>query len=248
MMTAPPSTGGGTAVTESMSREAPVLYKSVYLWHWPIRAMHWIAAACIVVLIVTGFYIGRPYFYTSGNAADQFLMGRFRFAHFAAAGVLVATAILRAYWLFAGNKFERFRALFPVRKRDWVNLYKVSRAYLFIRVEEAPQYLGHHPLQQLSYTGIYGLAALQVVTGFYLYGLHDPSGLFFTWFAWVGSLLGGAQMVRFVHHVATWFWLMFIPVHIYLSVRADVLHKESTVSSIVSGNRIVRADVEFVDD
>jgi Ni/Fe-hydrogenase b-type cytochrome subunit len=192
-MDAPGSTGGGGAAlaTESMSRDAPVLYKSVYLWHWPIRAMHWIAAACIVVLIVTGFYIGRPYFYTSGNVADQFLMGRFRFAHFAAAGVLVATAILRAYWLFAGNKFERFRALFPVRKRDWVNLYKVARAYLFIRVEEAPQYLGHHPLQQLSYTGIYALAALQVVTGFYLYGLHDPSGLFFTWFAWVGSSARG---------------------------------------------------------
>jgi Ni/Fe-hydrogenase b-type cytochrome subunit len=248
-MNAPASTGGGAAVaTESLSRHAPILYKSVYLWHWPIRAMHWVAAGCIVVLIVTGFYIGRPYFYTSGSASDQFLMGRFRFAHFAAAGVLVATAILRAYWLFAGNKFERFRALFPVRKRDWVNLFKVARAYLFIRVEEAPQYLGHHPLQQLSYTGIYALAALQVVTGFYLYGLHDPGGLFFTWFAWVGSLLGGAQVVRFVHHVATWVWLMFIPVHIYLSVRADVLHKESTVSSIVSGNRIVRADVEFVDD
>jgi Ni/Fe-hydrogenase 1 B-type cytochrome subunit len=243
------STGGGTALaTESLSRDVAVQYKSVYLWHWPVRAMHWIAAACVVVLIVTGFYIGRPYFYTSGSPTDQFLMGRFRFAHFAAAAVLVATAILRVYWLFAGNKFERWKALFPVRKRDWQNLYKVVRAYLFIRVEEAPQYLGHHPLQQLSYTGIYALATIQVVTGFYLYGLHDPSGFFFSAFAWVGSLLGGAQVVRFVHHVATWVWLMFIPVHIYLAVRADVLHKESTVSSIVSGNRIVRADVEFVDD
>jgi Ni/Fe-hydrogenase 1 B-type cytochrome subunit len=81
-----------------------------------------------------------------------------------------------------------------------------------------------------------------------MYGLADPGGFFFTMFGWVGSLLGGAQVVRFVHHVATWLWLMFIPVHIYLAVRADVLHKESTVSSIVSGNRIVRADVEFVDD
>ena len=34
----------------------------VYLWGWPLRAMHWIAAACIVVLTVTGFYIGKPYF------------------------------------------------------------------------------------------------------------------------------------------------------------------------------------------
>lgn len=234
--------------SESLTRDAVVEYKSVYLWHWPIRAMHWIAAACIVVLIVTGFYIGRPYFYTSGSASDQFLMGRFRFAHFAAAAVLVATAILRVYWLFAGNKFERLGALFPVRGRDWRNMFKVGRAYIFIRQEEAPQYLGHNPLQQMSYTSIYVLAAVQVVTGFYLYGLADPGGFFFNVFGWVGPLLGGAQIVRFVHHVATWFWLMFIPIHVYLSIRSDVVHRESTISSIVSGNRTVRADVEFVDD
>jgi len=234
--------------TESLSRDAVVEYKSVYLWHWPIRAMHWIAAACIVVLVVTGFYIGKPYFYTSGSASDQFLMGRFRFAHFAAAGVLVATGILRAYWLLAGNKFERWRALFPVRKNDWMNMFKVGRSYLFIRQEEAPQYLGHNPLQQMSYTGIYVLAIIQVVTGFYLFGLSNPGGFFFNTFGWVGSLAGGAQMVRFVHHFVTWLWLMFIPIHVYLSVRSDVIHRESTISSIISGNRTVRADVEFVDD
>ena len=37
--------------------------------------MHWIAAACVVVLMVTGFYIGRPYFMTSGEASAHFLMG-----------------------------------------------------------------------------------------------------------------------------------------------------------------------------
>ena len=31
----------------------------VYLWGAPIRAMHWIAAICIALLVVTGFYIGR---------------------------------------------------------------------------------------------------------------------------------------------------------------------------------------------
>ena len=237
------------APQESLTRDAPVYeYRSVYLWHWPIRAMHWIAAACIVVLIVTGFYIGKPYFFTSGSASDHFLMGRFRFAHFTAAAVLVATAILRVYWLWAGNKFERFKALFPVKASDWKNLFKVARAYLFIRQEEAPQYLGHNPLQQLSYTGIYVLALVQVTTGFFLYGLSNPGGFFFDTFGWVGTLLGGAQVVRFVHHSVTWLWLMFIPVHVYLSVRADVLHKESTVSSIISGQRTVRADVEFVDD
>jgi Ni/Fe-hydrogenase b-type cytochrome subunit len=233
---------------ESLSRGVPAQYKRVYLWHWPIRGMHWIAAAAIVTLIVTGFYIGKPYFLTSGPASDHFLMGWVRFAHFTAAGVLVATAILRFYWLFVGNKFERWRALFPFHKEDWVNLWRVLRAYMFVKAKEAPQYLGHNPIQQLAYTTLYGVALIQVVTGFYMYGLANPSGFFFGAFAWVGSLLGGAQIVRFVHHTLIWFWLIFIPIHLYLTIRGDVLHKESRLSSIVSGERYVRADVEFVDD
>ena len=59
-------------------------YRWIYIWHWPIRAMHWIAAGCIVVLVVTGFYIGRPYFMSSGEASAHFLMGRMRLAHFVA--------------------------------------------------------------------------------------------------------------------------------------------------------------------
>jgi len=233
---------------DSLSADRPVEYKQVYLWHWPIRSMHWIAAACIVTLIVTGFYIGGPYFLTSGQASDHFLMGWVRFTHFTAAAVLVATAILRVYWLFAGNRFERWRALFPVRKDDWVNLMRVLKAYLFIEPEKAPHYMGHNPLQQLAYTALYGIGLLQVATGFYMYSLADPGGFFFTAFGWVGPALGGAQIARFVHHVLTWFWVIFLPAHVYLTIRADVVHRESRVSSIISGERYVRADVEFVDD
>lgn len=233
---------------ETFRADAPVEYQSVYIWHWPVRAMHWIAAVCVVVLIVTGLYIGRPYFMTSGQASDHFLMGTFRFAHFAAAGVLVATAILRAYWLFAGNKFERWRALFPVGKDDWVNMGRIVKKYLFMHVEKPPHYLGHNPLQQVFYTGIYVLAVVQVVTGFYLYGLHDTGGFFFAVFGWVGPALGGAQVVRFVHHVLTWLWLIFIPIHVYLTIRADVLHKESRISSMISGDLFVRSDLDYVDE
>ena len=67
-------------------------------------------------------------------------------------------------------------------------------------------------------------------------------------FAWVGTLLGGAQVVRFFHHVLTWFWPIFLPLHIYLTVRADVVHQESRISSMVGGGRYVRSDIEFIDD
>ena len=67
----------------------------VYLWGWPIRAMHWVAAICIVLLVLTGLFIGRPYFVPAGDNPDPFLMGWIRAIHFGAAAVLVMTAIVR---------------------------------------------------------------------------------------------------------------------------------------------------------
>lgn len=222
-------------------------YRWVYLWEWPIRAMHWIAVVSILVLVVTGFYIGAPYFVQSGEASSHYLMGRMRFLHFAAAGLFVATAIVRVYWLLAGNEFERWRALFPVFKQDWVNMWKQTKYYLMIQPEKAPHYLGHNPIQQLSYTGLYLIAATQVVTGFAMYGQSRPGGLWYTLFGWVIPLLGGLQVVHFVHHVLSWVFLIFLPVHLYLALRADILERTGTISSIISGGRFVRTDVDYVD-
>jgi Ni/Fe-hydrogenase 1 B-type cytochrome subunit len=222
-------------------------YQWVYLWEWPIRAMHWLAAICIVVLAVTGLYIGKPYFMTGGQASSHYLMGWFRMVHFGAAGLLVATAIIRGYWLFAGNRFERWKALFPIRPRDWINMFRQVKFYLMIRPERAPHYLGHNPLQQLSYTGIYLVAAAAVITGFTLYGQSNPTGLIFHAFAWVPPLLGGLQHVRFLHHVLTWAFLIFIPIHVYLAIRADILERAGGISSIVSGGRFVPVHEHFID-
>jgi len=222
-------------------------YHWVYLWEWPIRAMHWVAMFCILGLTVTGLYIGKPYFIASGDTADHFMMGWVRFVHFALAAAFVATGIVRVYWLFAGNRFERWRALFPVRLRDWGNMWRQVKFYLMIQPEKAPHYLGHNPLQQLSYTGIYLAAALMVVTGFAMYGQSNPGGLFYNAFNWVGIVMGGIPVVRFVHHVLTWVFLIFIPIHIYLAIRADHLERTGVVSSIISGGRFVPADEHFID-
>ena len=243
---------GPPPVKRGRERPAPAAqgnYRWVYLWHWPIRAMHWAAAASIVVLIVTGFYIGRPYFMISGGTTGTpYLMGWMRFLHFVAAGVLVATGIVRIYWLFAGNRFERWRALFPVRRKDWVNLGKTVRTYLFIRPQEKPEYLGHNPLQQFSYTMMYLVTLIMVLTGFAMYGQSDPGGFFFTWFGWVTGVFGGVQSTRLIHHLLTWVFIIFVPIHVYLALRVDMLERTGTISSIISGGRFRPADVHYEDD
>ena len=243
---AAPTTGGFGLARKIPPRSGRYVW--VYLWAWPIRAMHWIAAGCILTLVVTGLFIGRPYFVTQeGSSAAPFLMGWMRFLHFAAAATLVATGIIRVYWLFAGNKFERLRALFPLRGRDWVNMWKQVKFYLMVHPERAPHYLGHNPLQQISYTAIYLMTLIMVVTGFTMYGQSDPNGFFYWAFNWVAILLGGTPVVRFVHHVMTWLYLTFIPIHIYLAIRADNLEHTGVISSIITGGRFVKADEKFVD-
>ncbi len=232
----------------SLSRGLPVAYKRVRLWQWPLRIMHWIVVLSVAALIVTGFYIGTPYFMSEGQAADHFVMARMRFTHFVAAGVLVATAIVRVYWLFAGNKFERWDALLPHTRADWKNLWLILKKYMFIEPAKAPHYLGHNPIQEISYTTMYAVAVVQILTGFYMYSLSNPGGLLFNAFGWVGIVVGGAQVARLLHHVLTWTWLIFIPIHLYLTLRADVVHQESRISSMIGGGRYVRADLDFVDD
>ena len=222
-------------------------YQWVYLWHWPLRAMHWIAAVCLVVLVVTGFMIGKPYFLPSAEVGAPFWIGWVRFLHFGAAGLLVMTGIVRAYWLLAGNRFERLPALFPVRPRDWVNLVRQVKFYLMIDVEKAPHYLGHNPLQQWFYTMVYVVTGIMVVTGFAMYGQSSPGGLVHAAFGWVGPALGGIQYVRLVHHVLTWFYPLFVVFHIYLAVRSDLLERTGTMSSVVSGGRFVPTDRHYVD-
>lgn len=218
----------------------------VYLWHWPIRAMHWLAVLSIVVLTITGFLIGRPFF-MAGSPSSTFVLQWVRLAHFVAAGVLVATAVVRVYWLFIGNRFERLPALFPVRGRDWKNLWRMIKYYLLIHPERAPRYLGHNPLQQLFYTLTYVVAGLMVITGFILFAQANPTGLMAHTVGRLAPVLGGMQMVRVIHHVATWYFPFFVIFHVYLAIRADLLDRSGTMSSMVSGGRFVPVEEEFVD-
>ena len=45
----------------------------------------------------------------------------------------------------------------------------------------------------------------------------------------------------------TWCFLIFVPIHVYLALRAEILERTGTISSIVSGGRFVPNDEEYVD-
>lgn len=223
-------------------------YRWVYLWHWPVRIAHWTTVLSVALLLLTGFYMGRPYFLGPAQLGAPYFLQWVRLVHFAAAGALVAAAILRVYLLLSGNRFERFAALFPVRRRDRANMWHQLRCYLTVNTDSCPRYLGHNPLQQLMYTLVYLAGVVMVATGFALYAQAEPGGLLFRAFAWVPALLGGLGPVRLVHHVVSWFFLIFIPIHVYVALRNDVLERNGLLSSMVSGGRFFPAGERYEDE
>ena len=242
-----PASGPDTMLGRRIPR-ASGDYRWVYLWGLPLRSMHWIAAICIVVLVITGLYIGNP-FGIAGTPQFGPFMSRVRYVHYLAAVFLATTGIVRVYWLFAGNRFERLPALFPVRPRDIRNLFKMVKFYGFMSdVEHTPHYLGHNPLQQLNYTLVYVVVLVEVLTGFIMFGLAWPTGMIHTLTSWLIPVFGGIQNVRFLHHAITYFFLIFVPAHIYLSFRADSVEGGGTVSSIITGGRFFEPGHEYEDD
>lgn len=206
-------------------------------WSVAMRINHWAMAISIFVLIVTGFYIAEPFTVSSGETVDKFLMGNIRYAHIFFGVCLFFLFIWRVYLAF----FSRFHA-------DWKDFFAWAnikmtidqiKFYLLIK-KEGPDYKTlYGPMQSLAYMGLFFMVFVICVTGLILMGAGYHAG--FTAIAYkilhpVEKMMGGLAVVRYVHHIFTWFFILFIVVHIYMAFWYDAILKKGTVSSMISGN------------
>jgi Ni/Fe-hydrogenase 1 B-type cytochrome subunit len=77
-----------------------------------------------------------------------------------------------------------------------------------------------------------------LVTGLILMGAGYHAGLIaiaYKILRPVERLMGGLAVVRYIHHVFTWLFILFIIVHIYMAFWYDAVLKEGTVSSMIGG-------------
>lgn len=213
--------------------------KSVYVYEAPVRVWHWVNALAIVVLAVTGYFIGQPLPTVSGEASSRYVMGYIRFAHFAAGYVLAVGLLGRLYWAFVGNHHARELFTLPVFSGAyWREVRNMLAWYLFLR-PRPNQYVGHNPMARLAmFFGFLLLSVFMVVTGFALYGEGAQAG---SWqerlFGGVIPLLGQSQDVHTFHRLGAWGLVIFVVVHIYAAIREDIMGRQSIVSTMISGHR-----------
>jgi len=169
------------------------------------RILHELIIVSILLLIITGFYIHRPFVGGAG-----FLMSLMRGVHFFFAIVLIITIVARVVAMFVG-KDRDWRSFIPTGA-DFKLLPKTINYYAYIGKEPELK-KKYNPLQMISYCVVFIFIVFQILSGI---ALKYPDGAF-SWFNY--GWLNNEIETRMAHFVVMWLLIMFLMIHVYLTIR-----------------------------
>ncbi|MBE1236492.1 Ni/Fe-hydrogenase, b-type cytochrome subunit [Phaeovibrio sulfidiphilus] len=219
------------------------MVKALYIYRPMNRLWHWVNAATILVLMITGFFMGRPFPSVEGDTSVLYVMGWLRYIHFVAGWILLVGFVLRVYLALSGNRYARELFLPDVLSREWWKGLFTELAWYMFLIKEPPKYAGHNPLAQFLMFCFFVVGLLvMLLTGFALFSEAVGQG---SWadhlFGWVIELFGGNSLaVHAWHRLGMWCLIFIILAHIYTAVREDIMSRQSMVSTMISGWRMFK--------
>jgi len=180
--------------------------KKVYFYTPYERAWHWIQAAAVIVLLVTGFEIT----YASGFSVFGFETAVN--VHDVVGLVLAVNAFLALFYNLAGGLLRRY---IPELDDLFSMGFKHASYYLFGIFRGDPHPFDKTPekrllpLQKVTYFFVLNLLLpFMVATGLLKWSAHlDPSLL---------DLFGGLNVLAPLHRFGAWLFAAFVVVHVYM--------------------------------
>lgn len=181
----------------------------------PTVLTHWTNLVSMIVLAFTGFYIHYPFFAWS--------MGTARALHFIFMWILGINLIARIIMLFyvkssplMGSREKKLDIYtYLPQEENRHQLWETIKYYLFMRKEKVISgKLG--VLQKITYVGVVILMFFQGYTGFALYTPAQNWAIWPMFQAGIGAF-GGLMMVRTIHYLMMWVFIVFTMVHAYLA-------------------------------
>ncbi|HEU4731634.1 MAG TPA: Ni/Fe-hydrogenase, b-type cytochrome subunit [Kofleriaceae bacterium] len=219
--------------------------EAVYVWDRLVRVTHWGVAVTLVLLAVTGIYLGRPFVAAPGAAHDHFITGWAKVIHFYAAIAFTLCALSRIVWLFIGPRRSGWRNFVPVSRKRRRDLIETLKFYLLLRPVPPPT-IGHNPLAGLSYLAVFGMYFLIIATGLALYSVSSDS--YMRVWGFMLPLFHGVQGARWVHHVTMWGLIAFSVAHLFFGSLTSRNEKNGTMDSIISGYKFLPKGLPADDD
>ena len=203
-----------------------------------LRITHWIRVVAIIVLTFTGFYIAIPFISSALNQGEpnNYLYALMRSWHIIFGFVLIGVTLGKFYLFIFDKQSNIERASFKdfINPKMWIKQIKY-----YMLVGKHPHLKGvYNPLQFIAYVMVYVAIIVICVTGLilHMHVYHEGLGGFlFDILRPLEVMLGGLAWVRELHHIAMWFFIIFLPIHIYLATFNSVFGKSGAMDSIVSG-------------
>lgn len=214
----------------------------IYVYEAPMRLWHWGNALVIVILCITGYFIGAPLPSIHGDPSVLYTMGWLRAVHLSAGYIFVVLWLMRIWWGVVGNGFSRQSFMPPFWRKSWLQgLVSQIKANLFLG-PEVPAYFGLNPLAHLSMIVLFFLPSMVVlITGFgMLADCYGRSSWQFAAFGWIRESVPSGLDLHTAHRLAMWTLVIFIVLHVYTVVREDILLRQTMVSSMLSGYRLFK--------
>ena len=172
------------------------------------RILHTLLLSSILLLCVTGLYIHKPWMADGWG----FMMSLMRGIHFLCAAILIITVIFRIVRMFVGP-VKDWRNFIP-NGEDMRLFGPFINYYARIRPKPVTK-KRYNAMQMLSYCLIFVLAIFQIVTGFVLQYPEALGGLSY-------GVFGNEVNARVAHYIVTWIFIIFLIIHVYLSVRESL--------------------------
>lgn len=222
---------------EHLVKEIIMIKKHYEFSSW-LRITHWVRVLSILILIITGFYIAVPFISPAldMDEPNNYLYALMRSWHIMF-GFLLICVTLGKFYLFIFDKqsrTERVSFWDFISPKVWI---KQIKYYLLIG-KHSHLKGAYNPLQFMAYTGVYFAIILICITGLilHMHVYHEGLGGFlYEILSPVEVLMGGLSMVRQIHHISMWIFIIFLPIHIYLSIFNSIYGKSGAMDSIISG-------------
>lgn len=191
----------------------------------PVRVMHWINAAAMIVMILSGLGIYNdevifgapsfPHLLLLGNWAPQHLQW-----HFLGMWVLVLNGLAYLAYGLASGRFRR--KLLPIRLRDILATVR-DTLRLHLAHEDVTTY---NAVQKCLYIGVMLAAVVQVLSGL---AIWKP-----VQFQELTALFGGFQNARIAHFLGMAGIVGFLAVHVALAL----IVPRTLVAMVTGGPRV----------
>jgi Ni/Fe-hydrogenase 1 B-type cytochrome subunit len=216
-----------------------------------MRIVHWANVFSIVAAVITGLYIGHPYYqsFIADPAVDKYVMAWNRYVHFIGAIILDVTSIIVAYLYFFSRFDKPYKKLIPNAKN--ISEFKDVVVNL-ITLNKTKNFDSTHSdsFNVVYFTIFHILLVMMLLTGLQLYvhGLESGISSIGAWWPWILHVatdwtivvFGGNMGVREVHHEMMWLivsWTMF---HIYYQVWRTIYWQEGDIAIAFGGEKFVK--------